>query len=72
MPFEYNVGLPFTEGVASVKKGSKWGFIDKKGKVVIPFQYSHTASFKNGLAYVEKDNKEFYINKKGEIIKEDK
>jgi curved DNA-binding protein CbpA len=32
----------FKNSYASVKKGNKWGFIDKKGNVVIPFMYDFT------------------------------
>ena len=29
----------FSDGVAKVLLNDKWGFIDKKGKVVIPFMF---------------------------------
>ena len=45
----------FSEGLASVKKDDKWGYIDKTGKEVIPCQYSARGTdFKEGLCFVDK------------------
>ena len=38
----------FYEGYASVKKGSKFGYINKEGKVVIPFNYYTAKPFRFG------------------------
>lgn len=58
----------FSEGLASAKKDGKWGFIDKKGNVVIDFIYEYAGNFLEGLASVKKDGKAGYINAKGEVI----
>ena len=42
----------FTEGLASVKKGNKWGFIDTTGKTVVPFQWDFVYPFDEGYAVV--------------------
>lgn len=45
----------FSEGLApatEAKSLSKWGFIDKSGKVVIPFKYPVLLDFSEGLAVV--------------------
>lgn len=42
----------FSEGLAAVKKGNKWGFIDTTGKTVIPYQWNYATSFYNKLASV--------------------
>lgn len=40
----------FSEGLAAVCKYDKWGYIDKKGEVVIPMIYPSKADFHDGLA----------------------
>lgn len=47
----------FSEGLAAVQVGGKWGFVDKSGKVVIepqfnPDQVQYNARFSDGLAAV--------------------
>ena len=41
-----------SDGLAAVKKGGKWGYIDTTGKTVIPFQYDIAFAFSEGLAVV--------------------
>lgn len=43
----------FSGGLARVKIGNKWGYIDKKGKLVIQPQFDEAASFSEGLALVK-------------------
>jgi len=42
----------FSEGLASVGKGSKRGFIDRKGKLVIPAKFFNLLNFSESLAAV--------------------
>ena len=35
---QYSYAGYFNDGVAAVKKGNKWGYIDSQGKTVIPFE----------------------------------
>ena len=42
----------FSEGLAAVNVGSKWGFIDPTGKFVIPLAYDYIGPFSHGLAPV--------------------
>ena len=59
------------EGLAAVmpkNKWGKWGFIDKKGKVVIRPIYDHVYRFSNGKTTVVKNDKCGVINTKGEMI----
>ena len=54
------------------RKGDKWGYIDKKGKIVIPIQYDDAWPFSdNGLARVKVNGKWGYIDKKGTQYWED-
>jgi WG containing repeat len=67
----------FHEGLVKIKKDGLYGFLNKKGEVVLPFKYSSAGHFSNGLApvseYIQVDeyNYEFvygYIDQKGEYL----
>ena len=47
----------FREGLALVKEGGKWGYIEKTGKMVISPQFSECGQFVEGLAAVKVGNK---------------
>ena len=47
---------------------SKYGFIDKSGKVVIEPQFDDAEPFSEGLAQVEKDGKYGFIDKSGKVV----
>lgn len=57
----------FTEGLASIKIGEHFGYIDTLGNLAIPAKFYSVGYFKNGLAWAKtKDRKVGYINRKGE------
>lgn len=58
----------FSEGLAAVKKGSKWGFINYKGELVIPYRYSRIGYFSEGYALAEYEDDYGYIDKKGNWV----
>ena len=64
---EYDFVDSFSERLARVVKNGKYGFVDKKGKIVIPLKYDNAGSFSEGLAWVEKDGKEGFVDKKGKV-----
>ena len=43
---------PFSEGMAAVLVGKKWGYIDKTGKIVIEPQFAGNRAFGDELAPV--------------------
>lgn len=49
---QYQDGLLFTEGLAAVKKGGKWGYIDESNKIVIQCEYDDVGPFHQGVAVV--------------------
>ncbi|MBU1108265.1 MAG: WG repeat-containing protein [Candidatus Riflebacteria bacterium] len=53
------------EGFCRVRAGSKYGFIDEMGRMVIPTQYDMTQEIKNGVVAVYKDNRWGFIDTKG-------
>lgn len=76
IPYEFDIGEHFKDGLALVKekgKNKKYGFINKKGNLQIPPIYNHADSFENGLASViiGKEPSQFkygFIDKKGNYI----
>lgn len=66
----------FSDGLLAVKnEDGKWGYVNKKGEMVITPKYDYYTPFSDGLAVVLKTEKEdnssvLVINKKGEQIME--
>ncbi len=59
----------FHEGLAKVRMGSFYGYIDKIGEFVIGAQFDKAGDFKGGLAQVERmDRGSAYINREGKYI----
>lgn len=67
---QYDALFPFSEGLAAVKKGDKFGFINTQGELVIPCQYSYVGPFKDGLAFAVADGDKpiSFINKEGNLV----
>ncbi len=60
----------FSEGLALYGvdgDDTKYGFFDKKGKIVINAQYDDVWPFSDGMALVEMNDRYGFINKKGEM-----
>ncbi|WP_298355293.1 WG repeat-containing protein [Runella sp.] len=68
IPSIYENAMPFFEGLAAVKKGNKWGYINEYNEKIIPFEYEHADSFIGGMAVVSKNRKQGVINKKNHIV----
>ena len=47
----------------------KYGYIDKKGELVIPAKYDIATRFEEGTAWVELDGRNFKIDKNGNEVK---
>jgi len=58
----------FREGMAAVKIGDKWGFINEDGQVVIAPIYDDASNFFDGLAVVKIGSKWGYIDKTGQVV----
>ncbi len=61
--FIYDGAKAFSEDLAAVKIGNKWGFIDKSLKEVVPFKYDEVKNFSEGMAAVAINGE---LNKDGE------
>ncbi len=68
--FKYDDIRDFSEGLAAVKQGNKWKYIDPQDNQIIRNYYDVAESFINGLAFViDKENEiTGYINPLGEIV----
>ena len=75
----YDNARDFSEDMAAVKQGGKWGYINNLGVTVIPFKFDSCSAadtmgddisfgFRNGLAPVCKDGKFGIINTDGETV----
>jgi hypothetical protein len=51
-PFQFREVRHFSEGLAAVKIGQKWGYLNNKGQIVIEPTYSQAQDFQEGKALV--------------------
>ncbi|NJO90617.1 MAG: WG repeat-containing protein [Chloroflexia bacterium] len=60
----------YREGLAAVKVGGKWGFMDENFNMVIPPAYTEKLvyAFHNGIARFKKNGKVGAINKTGSVV----
>lgn len=66
---QYELIMPFNEGVALVKRNNKFGYIDIDGNRIIPFQYDEASVFSEGKAWVMNSVFNGFINPHGVILK---
>lgn len=67
--YKYTYIGSFNEnGLAIVMKGSKYGFINKKGVEVIPATYDQISDFDHGVAQITKGKKVGLIDEKANVI----
>ena len=52
IPFAFQSVQNFSEGLAAVEVGRKWGYIDTQGNIVIPCEYDMVGDFSEGRAIV--------------------
>ncbi|WP_299461108.1 WG repeat-containing protein [uncultured Microscilla sp.] len=65
---KYDWVSPYRDGLAKVRKGHLFGFIDKHGKVVIPIKYEDAWDFRNNLTRVQLEGRYGFIDTSGKII----
>ena len=59
IPGKFTAGGMFSEGLAPVSKGKKWGYIDSKGNLAIPYKYDFASPFSYGMAYVRRPHSSY-------------
>lgn len=66
--YQYDYVGDFNEGLASVRRDGKWGFIDTSGREVVPCRYDDVFDFSEGMARVEKGGMWGYVGKTGREV----
>ncbi len=54
IPLAYDEILYFSEDLCGVRRGNKWGYINKAGAVSIALNYEEVSPFMDGQALVKK------------------
>jgi WG containing repeat len=65
---DFDDALRFSEGMAAVQVGDRWGFIDESGKLVIPPKFSGAYYFREGVATAELGDEYVLIDKTGRVL----
>ena len=68
IPARFERGMPFSEGLAAVSVGGRFGYIDERGEIVIGPRFDLAGGFAHGLAEILVGDKTGVINRKGEIV----
>jgi hypothetical protein len=58
----------FSEGLAAVVVGKKWGYMDRRGRIVVRPQFEEAQTFSEGLAAVRRGAHWSYIDKRGKVV----
>lgn len=65
---EYRWSMQFSEGLCTCAEKGLWGYINRRGDVVISQKYTYAKSFSEGLAPVCDKNGWHYIDKNGKTV----
>ena len=65
---EYDYVDEFAFGLAKVSKGTKFGYVNRKGELVVQLIYDEAMTLREGKATVRKDNKWGYIDSTGKEV----
>ena len=53
-----------------VRRGGKFGFIDREGKLAIPAEFTEAWDFRGGLARVRVSDRFGYVDEAGRYVRE--
>ena len=65
---EFDKASLFSEGLAAVRLGDKWGYINSKGERISSFSYSEAENLTNGVAFAYTDRTPVLIDSNGKRI----
>lgn len=69
LPEKHSFCSNYMDGVAIIRNGDwDYGYIDKKGQIIIGCQFDNAEPFRDGKAIVKKDDMYGVINKEGKFI----
>lgn len=64
----FDWGWDFSEGLAGVQVGERWGYIDRTGRMIIKPQFQEVSYFAENLASIKSGDKWGYIDRTGKIV----
>jgi hypothetical protein len=67
-PYQFSDAGDFSEGLAAVSDGYKWGYMDKAGRTVIKHRFDEARRFSEGLAAVRIGKAWGYVNRQGALV----
>lgn len=65
---KYEEVVAYSYGLSRVKRGERYGFIDKAGQVVVPIEYDYIADFSDSLVKVQQGKHYGFIDRTGKVI----
>jgi hypothetical protein len=71
IPPQYSGAFGFSEGLAAVNVGEKWGYIDRTGATVMQPQFASAWEFSDALASVKLEEKSplfGFVDKRGRVV----
>jgi hypothetical protein len=64
----HSLGLDLDRGLVPVKSGSKWGFVNAGGTLVIEQKYDEVRQFRRGISWVKLDGSWCPIDRRGHSV----
>lgn len=64
----FDWGWDFSEGLAAVQVGERWGYIDRMGRMVIKPRFQEASYFAEGLASIKSGDRWGYIDRTGKVV----
>lgn len=64
----FDAARDFSEGLAAVRIGDRWGFVNAAGEFVLPLRYESCFSFGQGLAAFLQGGKYGYVDRRGSVV----
>jgi len=58
----------FHEGLAAIRLGDRWGYVDPEGRLTIAPRFEHALAFSEGLARIKIGGRYGYIDQSGRIV----
>ncbi|MBN9658695.1 MAG: WG repeat-containing protein [Acidobacteria bacterium] len=64
----FDAASNFSEGMAAIEIGKKWGYVDKSGRIAIEPRFEYAQSFSQGMAAVRVEGKWGFIDSSGDFV----
>jgi hypothetical protein len=68
LPLRFDDVGPFSEGMATARQGTLWGFVSTLGLIAVPLQFDAVRAFVGGVAIVNRDFKYGVIDRDGRFV----